>query len=641
MDAISVLRWFFVWIDTTIFSLVANVYNILLSLASLEIFSSQILYEFSTRIYVVIGLFMLFKLSMSLIKYIVSPEQFTDNQKGMGKVIQHVMIALVLITLVPFIFGQAMQLQRLVLNSDLLGRIILGVNINHGGNSQVVTATDKAAMGKELAFTAFSAFYSLDPAVLDQLSECNGDAQIFIPKKFSDANETCTKKVEGITSNKEFKASLYKTAYNGMSIGELTHDEILYAKLSTGTKKHVIKYDIFITTIAGGFLLYILLLFSIDVAVRSVKLGFLQLIAPIPIISYIDPTAAKDGTFSKWMKMCVSVYLGLFIKLAALYFAIYVIQVINTNWSTISGEVTTGLSGGETAVVKVFIMFAAFIFAKELPKMLENLFGIDLSGGSFKSGAGLLKGALGGAVGLGVGAAGGLAAGALYGKQEGKSFLGKVGRGFGHGLTGAVGGGARGLTGGMKSGKGLTSGANAIHATSMARNQRDDGGGLLAGMGSMMGLKDQKTKGELYAGQDSLLKSQQNQASAASFLNDMESHDGGRYKSQYDKAFDRSKGLYDANGDTVINTAKHSNYAEYRDSVYAEGGMPTVDDRVNNSAKARELEKTMLTEQQYNSYKDALIKERTEGVNIKKHEKTVRDAESTLDAQKKSFTPKK
>ena len=79
--------------------------------------------------------------------------------------------------------------------------------------------------------------------------------------------------------------------------------------------------------IAGITLTAVVLLlinFCMDVAVRSIKLAFLQLVAPIPIISYIDPKSGKDGLFKKWYDMCFKTYLSLFIRLLALYFAIYI-----------------------------------------------------------------------------------------------------------------------------------------------------------------------------------------------------------------------------------------------------------------------------------------------------------------------------
>ena len=60
-------------------------------------------------------------------------------------------------------------------------------------------------------------------------------------------------------------------------------------------------YTPIISSICAGIVAWIILL-CIDVSVRVVKLGFLQLIAPIPIISYIDPQSSKDGMFKNGQK---------------------------------------------------------------------------------------------------------------------------------------------------------------------------------------------------------------------------------------------------------------------------------------------------------------------------------------------------
>ena len=95
-------------------------------------------------------------------------------------------------------------------------------------------------------------------------------------------------------------------------------------KTEDGDEVFVFSYMYVVATAAGAFLCYILLLFCFDIAIRSVKLGFLQLIAPIPLISKIDPKKG-DEVFSKWVKECTSTYALLFIRLLAIYFAIYMI----------------------------------------------------------------------------------------------------------------------------------------------------------------------------------------------------------------------------------------------------------------------------------------------------------------------------
>lgn len=61
-------------------------------------------------------------------------------------------------------------------------------------------------------------------------------------------------------------------------------------------------YNVFISTVAGVFLLYVLLNFCFDMAVRVVKLMFFQIIAPIPVICRVIPGGKLKDVFSDWMK---------------------------------------------------------------------------------------------------------------------------------------------------------------------------------------------------------------------------------------------------------------------------------------------------------------------------------------------------
>ena len=58
----------------------------------------------------------------------------------------------------------------------------------------------------------------------------------------------------------------------------------------------------------------ILLGYCVDIAVRVFKLIILQLIAPIPIISYVDPKASKDVAFNKQVSPYTNNHFNPFIK---------------------------------------------------------------------------------------------------------------------------------------------------------------------------------------------------------------------------------------------------------------------------------------------------------------------------------------
>ena len=177
-------------------------------------------------------------------------------------------------------------------------------------------------------------------------------------------------------------------------------------------EQFIIDYMYPISTVVAVVVCLLLVTFCIDVGLRSVKLAFLQLIYPIPVIAYMDPKAGKDGIFKKWYQMCISTFLSLFIRLVALYFGVYIIARVADfgMYDIINGsQITNGF-------VIIFVIIGVLMFVKQLPKILENL-GIKLDGdGKFTLNP--LKKIEEGAVGGKriTGAAAGLAIGALGNK---------------------------------------------------------------------------------------------------------------------------------------------------------------------------------------------------------------------------------
>ena len=192
----------------------------------------------------------------------------------------------------------------------------------------------------------------------------------------------------------------------------------------------IMSYTPLISTIAGVVIALILITFCFDIAVRSIKLGFLQMIAPIPIISRVDPKSGKDGMFSKWLKECTKTYLDLFIRLLAIYFAVFVI----TNISLKSTNVITGSTQNIDGWVKVFIILGALLFAKALPQLIQDLTGFKMDGKFTINPMNKLRQVpiAGAAVTTATAMAGGAITGGLAGAQAGKPF-----RGMWQGMMGA------------------------------------------------------------------------------------------------------------------------------------------------------------------------------------------------------------
>lgn len=361
---------FFMSLDSVLFNFISELYDLLIAISRTSILTQGDIAQFAGRIELLLGIFMLFKLSFSLITYIVNPEDFSDKSKGFGKLIQSAVVSLVMLILVPYIFQMAYSLQAKILDDNLLAKLILGENLtnseNKGGETNNATVIDEA--GDIMAFQVMLPFFKPRVSVAG-LTDC---VNLYKDKEF---NEACKNALHdaGLTG---YNLDNYVYGIENNSLG-LTF-RVNTALQTTGegdNEQFVIDYMYPISTVVAVVVCLLLVTFCIDIGLRSVKLAFLQLIYPIPVIAYMDPKAGKDGIFKKWYQMCISTFLSLFIRLIALYFGVYIIAKVADfgMYDIINGsQITNGF-------VVIFVIIGVLMFVKQLPKILENL-GIKLDG---------------------------------------------------------------------------------------------------------------------------------------------------------------------------------------------------------------------------------------------------------------------
>ncbi len=433
---IDILRTLFFAIDGIVYSFIVIVYNLFVDIAQTSIFTEEVIDLFASKVYALLGIFMLFKVSFSILSYIVSPDDFLDKTKGFSKLISNIIITFTLLLATPWIFSQAMDIQRIILKDNIIGKIFSTTETN----STVVTDA-----GNVMSYETFKAFYYFDE---DNYSSCQGLESSSLSDDNACANEL------GLNENdyNKLKDTL-NFAYQTSSINIYMLSDIVNFKSSEGS--YVMNYTYFVSTLAGGAICLLLIVFCFDIAVRSVKLGFLRMIAPIPIVSRIDPKKGKE-VFDKWVKVCINTYLDLFIRLLAIYFAIFVItQMIDLRFV----DAVTGIETDVNMFVKVFIMLGALLFAKQLPKLIEDLTGLKMDG-KFTLNPLKKLGEVPGVEKIG-GIAGGTVAGIRAGARVGNPLLGA----------------AMGFVGGYKSstwagnGKGgFMSGANSTYKQLMGKD---------------------------------------------------------------------------------------------------------------------------------------------------------------------------
>lgn len=391
------IRGFLSLIDGVIYDFINKLYQLFAYISQMTLFDDQIFKNFASRIYMILGIVMLFKVAFSLISYLVNPDELTDSKTGIGNVVKRIIISLVLLTFVPTIFTYAFRIQSIIVGDNILGNLILGDagynNDPDNANIQTTSSannTDNSTSlvdngGKLMAFDVLTAFYYIEPTVVNHNGYCKSEDSA------NEATDECD--YGGDNAFDEDGSEHFNEIFN-VPDSPYYHNVkayLKYANRQVGSDGDVDKkgyygmhYSVILSTIAGGFTLALLLTFCFDVALRAVKLAVLQLIAPIPILSYIEPKKG-EGIMQKWIQESISTYVSLFIRLAILFFIIYFGSLISKNGIKILDSEGNPQNIEEAGYVysmlaKAFIWMGLLMFAKEAPKLIGDLFGIKSDG---------------------------------------------------------------------------------------------------------------------------------------------------------------------------------------------------------------------------------------------------------------------
>lgn len=416
----TIFRFLFAWLDSIVAIVITLLYNLLTNLANLVLYSEDIIKVLGQRIGLILGIFMLFRLAITLINYLISPDKINDNSKGGAKVILNIVVSLFLLATVNIIFTTGYRIQKQVINSNIIEKVFFGT----GEVPRI-----------DIGYYLHSAFFTPNEKVL---LKCNEIWDTSIQLTNTECNTELTKVLED-NARKEIYAAKTDMSFKGI----FANYDLVIAKDSNG--EFVFDYIPVLSTAAGVAVIIVLISFSMDLATRAIKLLFLQIIAPIPIISNMDPGKGKD-IFQKWYKECFSTYLSVFIRLIAINFAIFLIGLIKSEFKSIFNQ---------NIFINVFIIIGCLMFAKQVPKLIEDILGIKMDGMALnplkkfnenallgKQIGGLGRGVVAGAIGVGAGAVGASIASNRLGHKWSETL--------GSGVIGAFRGGAGGLISGYK-----------------------------------------------------------------------------------------------------------------------------------------------------------------------------------------------
>lgn len=360
------LLWICLMIDSAVYSFIGYVYQIILVLARINVFDdTSVIDGLVNRVYIIIGVVMLFLLAYSLLKGLINPDEALKGKNSPPKIIFNIIISIVLIAFVPTIFNIATGFQNAILEQGTLTGIIIGSD----GSSDSAQSIEDG--GFNIAAGVFQAFFHPKVETEEGVRYC----QYFVNS--NPGNDDITTTEVNDTDCTEFTFS------NG-----LTYSEFWQAMKSANSFELLpsintdiignIDYTWIISTIAGAFVVFVLISYCIEIAIRALKLAAFQLIAPIPILARIIPGEQGNKVFSNWIKACLSTYLEVFIRLGILFFIIVMISALQRNIGGIFATFETESGSlGIAFLAWAFLIIGLIFFVKDFPNILKEVTGLD------------------------------------------------------------------------------------------------------------------------------------------------------------------------------------------------------------------------------------------------------------------------
>ncbi len=397
----KVLYSFVALIDYYVYGLAGTCFDLIRNIYEYSFFgnATDLINNIRRNIYIVLGVLMVFKIILSAIQYMINPDTFDDKEKGMVGILKNAIITVLLIAFMPVVFDFAMDIQ-----ADIVGaipNIIFGNSIEieypevdengvptNSGKVTKITPTDSTS-GQAVAYAVLRSFISVSPNKENwvtpgtnskEWNEGHRTTSIgpYIRTIPGDALKICSK--ETASGESVIDEDCYKEEnFDFTEIHDLASFKNHIADgMEKGLDKSEYNYMVLISTAGGVFLVYLLLSMSLDIAIRTIKLGIIQMLAPIPISSYMF----KKDNFNKFMTISGKVYADLFVRMAIVFIVILVVQILVASGILNPANNVSGDNWLQDLLRNVILIFGLFMFAKTAPKFVTDLLGLpDISGG--------------------------------------------------------------------------------------------------------------------------------------------------------------------------------------------------------------------------------------------------------------------
>ena len=474
-------------------TLLGAIYKVFFIVANATIINGDVIKVFYSRIQLILGILMIFKLAMSILNIIINPDLVKDQKQGPGKMVTRIVIALFMLTLVipinipnaadkslnayindhGILFGFLYKAQDAILSENILAKLILGTSSDI--TSEDMDVNNLSDIGNVMASTVLKVFLRINVED-DTLPACDNASE----------DEPC--------KNTICPAEVNESHYAEENVDPQVILSHVNDSCGSGSSE---RYAFAYTPFAGIVMIIMALIitgFTIDIAVRAIKLAVLRLVAPVPIISYINPPKQGGGAFDNWVKSLISTYVDLFVRIAIVYFGLFLIQIIiSGGMDNIFGSNAQSFTFSY-GVAFIFIILGILVFMRQAPQFIKDILGIkskpmgNVGLSSMMAGTASLLG------GAGLAGAGAAAMGAFGAASEAAA----QGKPAPHGWASGRDLAAQLRTGDSKARGGIMNAVNQrlqrASATRFARRYGVTGEGVEVAKGNMYKLKDQADK---------------------------------------------------------------------------------------------------------------------------------------------------
>lgn len=370
------LRSFCAMFDGVATTLLGGIYKVFFLVANATIISGDVIKVFYSRIQLILGILMIFKLAMSILNIIINPDVVKDQKNGPGKMVTRIVAALFMLTLVipinipnatakslnayindhGILFGVLYKAQDSILSENILAKLILGTSSNADADDMDVN--NLSDIGNSMASIVLKVFVRINVND-DTLPACD----------YASDDDPC--------SNTVCAAEVNESHYAEENVDPQVILSHINDSCGRGSDE---RYAFGYTPIIGALVMLIMALiitgFTVDIAVRAIKLAVLRLVAPVPIISYINPPKQGGEAFDNWTKSLISTYVDLFVRIAIVYFGLFVIQIImNGGMNNIFGSNVQGFTF-TSGIAFIFIILGILVFMRQAPQFIKDILGI-------------------------------------------------------------------------------------------------------------------------------------------------------------------------------------------------------------------------------------------------------------------------